>query len=457
MGPARLALHWRVISRRRDKSPRHTAPSGSVRRSHGGSGRDRAGPDHDEHAVKQRSAESNEPRTARGHDIARRSPRQHAGPPGDDTASRGSLAPRLVLSGVLRGWDVAVLLLSSRCCDDWSREQQTVSVGPGAELVRLGPRRFVCTGRLRDRGPKRFRSFSTRGRTTTGFRRPGFVGSPSSVDWFSSASSCGSSGAAAPLVNLRIFASRNFAVGTALIGAVGVTLYGIVTLQPQFLQTLIGYDALQAGLAVSTRGIGAVVAMIVVGRLTQILDNRVLIGIGFLVLAVAAFMFGSINLAIAGAIFPWPNALSELGIAFIFVPTTMAAMGTLRNEQMGNASGIVNLVRNLRGSIGIAVATTMVTRGAQVHQAFMVGHLAPDQPAYRDLLAAGQAPPSSGLGSVAVAQEAVARAYNPLIQQATLFAYVDTFRHLGILCLFCFVFVLLVTRVKSPSGPVALD
>jgi DHA2 family multidrug resistance protein len=166
----------------------------------------------------------------------------------------------------------------------------------------------------------------------------------------------------APLVRLSIFANRNFAVGTALIGVVGVTLYGIVTLQPQLLQTLMGYDALQAGLAVSTRGVGAVVAMAVVGRLTRLVDNRALIGGGFLVLAVAAFMFGDISLAIARSSLDWANVLSGLGIGFIFVPISVVALGTLRNEQMGNASGIFNLLRNLGGSIGISAATAMVTR-----------------------------------------------------------------------------------------------
>ncbi len=261
----------------------------------------------------------------------------------------------------------------------------------------------------------------------------------------------------APLVNLRIFANRNFAVGTALIGVVGVTLYGIVTLQPQFLQTLMGYNALQAGLAVSARGVGAVAAMAVVGRLTQIVDNRTLSGAGFLVFAISAFMLGNLNLSIARSTLLWPNILSGLAIGFLFVPVSTLAMGTLRNEQMGNASGIFNLSRNLGGSIGIAAATTMVTRGAQVHQALMVGNLAPDQPAYRKLLAAQQALLSPGLGSVTAARQAVARAYDILIQQATLFAYVDTFRRLGFLCLFCTLFVLFFRRVSAPRGTVAIE
>ena len=262
--------------------------------------------------------------------------------------------------------------------------------------------------------------------------------------------------AKAPLVELRIFANRNFGVGTALIGAMGVTLYGVVTLQPLFLQTLLGYDALQAGLAVSSRGLGAVAAMAVIGSLTQIVDNRVLIAAGFAIIAVATFMFGALDLGIAPSTLFWPNALSGLGLGFVFVPITTMAMGTLKNEHMGNATGIFNLARNLGGSIGIAMVTTMVARGAQRHQALLAGHMAPDQPAYREFLGASQSGLSSTLGSVAAGQQALARAYALLVQQATLFAYVDTFRYLTLLCLLCVPLVLLLKRVTAARGPVAM-
>jgi hypothetical protein len=87
----------------------------------------------------------------------------------------------------------------------------------------------------------------------------------------------------------------------------------------------------------------------------------------------------------------------------------------------------------------------------------MVGHLAPDQPAYRELLAAQGALLGPGLGSVTAARQAVARAYQLLIQRATLFAYVDTFRRLGFLCLACMLLVLLFKRVAAPRGPVAAE
>ena len=106
-----------------------------------------------------------------------------------------------------------------------------------------------------------------------------------------------------------------------------------------------------------------------VGTLVSKIDARLLIGLGFLVLAYAVGGFGGINLEIATRNVMWPNVLSGLAMGFIFVPLTVTAMGGLPNEQMGNAAGVYNLMRNIGGSIGIAMATTLVARGTQAHQA----------------------------------------------------------------------------------------
>src|SRR6185295_12255130 len=177
-----------------------------------------------------------------------------------------------------------------------------------------------------------------------------------------------------PIVNLRVLANRNFAVGTALIAAMGAVLYGTTALLPLFLQTLLGYPALQSGLAVSPRGIGAIVSMIVVGRLIGKVDGRYLIMIGFGVLGLSTYFLSDINLQISMGSIAWPQVISGLAMGFVFVPLTVLATGTLRNDQIGNATGIFNLMRNVGGSFGIAAVTTMLARGAQTHQAAMVSH-----------------------------------------------------------------------------------
>src|SRR6266850_3141306 len=186
-----------------------------------------------------------------------------------------------------------------------------------------------------------------------------------------------------PIVNLRIMANRNFAVGTALMTVLGIVLYGTIALLPLFLQTLLGYPALQSGLAVSPRGIGSIASMIIVGRLIGKINGRYLLLFGFCLLAYSTYLFSDINLQISMGSIVWPGVLSGFAMGFVFVPLTTMALGTLRNDQMGNASGVFNLMRNTGGSLGIAAVTTMLARGVQVHQAAMVSHLTPYDPAFQ--------------------------------------------------------------------------
>src|SRR5438270_747224 len=172
-----------------------------------------------------------------------------------------------------------------------------------------------------------------------------------------------------PIVNLRILTNRNFAVGTMLMTIMGIVIYGTIALLPLFLQTMLGYPAVQSGMAVSPRGIGSIISMIIIGRLVGRIDSRYLIMFGFTVLAFSTYLFSDINLQISMGSIVWPSIISGLAMGFVFVPLTTAAMGTLANEQMGNASGVFNLMRNTGGSIGIAAMTTLLARGAQIHQA----------------------------------------------------------------------------------------
>ncbi|MDB5355439.1 MAG: family multidrug resistance protein [Phycisphaerales bacterium] len=257
-----------------------------------------------------------------------------------------------------------------------------------------------------------------------------------------------------PIVNLRIFSDRNFAVGTALMTVMGAVLYGAITLLPLFLQTLMGYSATQSGLTVSPRGLGSLVAMVLVGRLVGIIDGRLLIALGFAGLGYSLVLFGNLNLDISPQNIFWPNILNGLGTAFVFVPLTTMTMGTLRNEQMGGATGIFNLLRNLGGGFGIATVTTMLARRAQAHQFYLVGHATPFHSSYNQLLALLARALAAHSGAVTGARQAVGQLYMIVVQQATLWAYVDSFRLLAILCFICVPGVLLFRRGRGQAGPV---
>jgi DHA2 family multidrug resistance protein len=258
-----------------------------------------------------------------------------------------------------------------------------------------------------------------------------------------------------PIVDLRVLADRNFATGTALIAVVGLVLYGSIAVLPLFLQTLLGYSALESGLAVSPRGIGAIFAMLVIGRLVGVLDTRLLLAFGFGLMAFSAEMLSHVDLVISMANVAWPNVVNGVSIGFLFVPLTVTAMATLRKEQIGNATGLYNLTRNIGGSVGISLVTTLLARRAQVHQVMLAAHVTPYDAAAQQYLLTLQQRFAAGAGAVDGARQALAALYAVVVKQATLLAFVDVFRFLAIVALLCIPFVLLLRKSKT-QGPVAI-
>jgi len=252
-----------------------------------------------------------------------------------------------------------------------------------------------------------------------------------------------------PIVDLRVLKNRNFSVGTVLMTAMGVVLYGTIALLPLFLQTLLGYPAVTSGMAVSPRGFGSIASMILVGRLIGKIDGRYLVMFGFIVLGYATFLFSDINLQVTSSSIVFPNIVGGFAMGFIFVPLTTMAMGTLSNEQMGNASGVFNLMRNTGGSIGIAAMTTMLARGSQIHQAALVHHVNPYNPALQQRM---QEMTGAGVDS----QQAFGAIYGAVTRQAMVLSYIDNFRFLAFICAVCVPAAFLFKRVRARKGPVAM-
>ena len=258
-----------------------------------------------------------------------------------------------------------------------------------------------------------------------------------------------------PIVDLRILRNRNFAVGTLLITMLGIILYSTIAMLPLFLQILMGYSALLSGLALTPRGLGALLSNIVVGRIIAFVDGRVMITLGFILLGVSGFMFSHMNLQIAMSNVVWANLLNGVATALIFVSLATTTMGTLRNEQMGNATGIFNLMRNIGGSIGIAGMATFLDRWTQSHQAILVSHLTPYDPAYQRWLSAAQAGLKTQVGDIAARPKALGLLYNVLGQQARLLAFMDNFRVVSYLSLLAVPVILLFRKAKGRTAPPA--
>jgi MFS transporter, DHA2 family, multidrug resistance protein len=259
---------------------------------------------------------------------------------------------------------------------------------------------------------------------------------------------------AEPIVNLRVFANRNFLVGTLLIFMVGLVLYSALTILPLYLQTLMGYPALQSGLAVSPRGLGAFLMMPLVGYLTGKIDVRKLIGSGFVVLGLSLWRFAGINLEISVWNIVWPSIFTGVGLSMIFVPLSTVAMGTLSQEQMGNASGIFNLMRNVGGSVGISIVTTLLARQSQVFQSQLTSRLTPGDFVYGVRTHSLQRFMEGYFAQPDALQRAQGVVYRELQRQSTLLAYVNNFQLLSYASFLCILGVFLLKRVKGRKpGP----
>ena len=252
-----------------------------------------------------------------------------------------------------------------------------------------------------------------------------------------------------PIVQLRVLHDRNFSVGILITVVYGFVLYGITAMLPLFLQTVMGYSALQSGLTVSPRGIGAMASMMAVGILVRYVDGRLLMAFGFALLGYSTWMLSHISLQIGMASVIWPNIINGSAMGFIFIPLTTMTLSRLRRQEIGNATGIFNLMRNVGGSIGISTIITMLVRGAQEHQNFLAAGAA-QSPLAGSLVRGLQARLfAQGADQVTARLKALGAIYRSTQQQAVLLAYADNFRLLAFLCFLCIPLVLLFERVKK--------
>jgi DHA2 family multidrug resistance protein len=240
-----------------------------------------------------------------------------------------------------------------------------------------------------------------------------------------------------PIVDLRIFKNRNFAISSALFAVFGLVLYALIALQPLFLQSLLGYTAYNAGLSVTPRGIGALLGLFLVGALARRVNAKILVAFGFATLGLSSLLLSQLTLQTSMTNIVWPNIISGMGTSAIFVPLTTLAIGTLRNEQIGNATGLQNLVRNIGGSVGLSLVSTFQQRFSQAHQFQMVKQLSPLNPIYMQKLNAVQAIFARRFNPGDALAHARGLLYNTLLQQSSYGAFIDLFFLVACLCALC--------------------
>ena len=261
-----------------------------------------------------------------------------------------------------------------------------------------------------------------------------------------------------PILNLTLFKRRSFAVGFTLLFVLGFSLYGTTVLIPQFAQTLLGYTAELAGLALSPGGFSIMLMMPVVGVLIGKVDTRVMITFGFSLLTLSlVLMYTHLSLQSSFKEVMWLRVCQALSLAFLFIPINTSAYAGVPREQNNDVSGLSNLARNVGGSVGTAFVATMLSRRSQAHQNYMVQHLTPGDNSFQSRVnsIAGTLQGSTGPGAgshvdaMAAAQSSI---YNTLHAQSQMLAYLDI---IAVLAIFCACMIPLIWVVGKPPAPAA--
>jgi len=253
-----------------------------------------------------------------------------------------------------------------------------------------------------------------------------------------------------PVVNLRVLANRTYATGITLITLVGVVLYGSLVLLPIMLQTLMGYPPVAAGIAMAPRGIGSFISMPLVGILTSKRDPRKLLGAGFVFAAVSLFWLSWLNTDAGYWDLFWPQFVQGISLSLLFVPLTTITMDPIPVHEIGNAASLYNLMRNMGGSIGIALIQTFVVRQRQIHTTRLGEHVTAFDEGTRLMLERMQAAfMQAGADAVTALERATAAIWGIIQKQAAMVAYLEAFHVLGLVVVIIAPLAILLRRPRQ--------
>jgi DHA2 family multidrug resistance protein len=254
----------------------------------------------------------------------------------------------------------------------------------------------------------------------------------------------------APLVRFRLLKYRSFACGIGLATVLGFVLYGSLVLLPLFMQTLLGWTAVTAGLWTSPRGVGTAICMPLVGYLLgKGWDGRKMMVFGFAVASMAFFGYSHMNLQSGTWDILWHQINQGAGMAFVFVPLTVLTMDPIPQAETGYATSLYSVMRNVGSSVGVSFVTTFVARRSQFHQSVLVAHVTPYSLQTEQMLAQSRTM-LSGRGSdwATAGRQSLGLLYGVVQQQAALLSFVEAFRIMGLLFLAVIPLIFLMRRAK---------
>jgi len=259
-----------------------------------------------------------------------------------------------------------------------------------------------------------------------------------------------------PIIDLHLFKDRTFGISNLLMFMLGFALLGSTLLLPLFSQTLLGYSAQQAGFALMPGGFMIIILLPLVGFLLSRYTPRWLLLFGLVVLSASLFHMTTFNLEMDFRSVAEARVVQAVGMAFLFVPINTAAYAFLPREKNNAASGLMNLARNIGGSVGISVVTTMLDRRSQVHITNLASNLSQTNPALQNAINGAAANMRAhGASAAGATQQAYALIQAQLFRQASMLAYIDCFWFLGMAILVMVPMVFLIKKTK-PGGGIAV-
>ena len=236
-----------------------------------------------------------------------------------------------------------------------------------------------------------------------------------------------------PVLRLSLFRDPNLFSGVILMFVLGFVLYSSLALLPIYVQTLMGYSAMDSGLVLTPGGVSVLIMMPFVGRFVGKIDARLMVALGLAITGISLFQMSHFNLQLDFWSITIPRIVQGFGLAFLFIPINIASLSYLPKDQIGNGTGMMNLMRNLGGSFGIALVTTILARRTQFHQATLGAHITSFDPETtaraNDIFNTFIA---QGLDPVTAKGMTYGTMYGQLTRQANMMAFVDTFFLVGL-------------------------
>ncbi len=256
-----------------------------------------------------------------------------------------------------------------------------------------------------------------------------------------------------PVVNIKLFRSRNFAIANIFMLLMGLIVFGTTQFIPQLLQEVLGYTATNAGLALTYGGFATLLVMPLAGFLAGRLDARILVGFALAVQGVALWNLSTLNSQISFEEAAVARMIQSVALPFLFVTITNVAYVGVSQKENNQASALMNVARNLGGTFGISLVQTMLARQGQVHQAQYVETLNPLNPNYTGAISRmARQLTANGLGQADAMQAATVQLYRRLGQQAQMLSYIDVFHVLMWVVFAVLPLVLLLRKPEKRGG-----